>query len=325
MTRYQTLAATTVLATLVLIAIGAVVRTTGSGLGCPDWPLCHGGLLPPFERIAIIEYTHRTAASIVGLLIVWVAVWTLRRYRHDPALAGLAVASLPLLAVQAWLGKETVERELPPEVVTLHLATGLVLFAVVALIAALAWLGPARRRLQDPDRERFLRVATIGTAITFAVLIAGSYLVGEGAGPACSSWPGCTEAPTPFFDGERLQHVHWLHRATVVIGALSVVAVAWSSTWVERAGPTLRRGIGLLTALYAAQIIVGAANIWTDHSAVVRSAHLALAAAIWALLVTTVVAARFAPGPVEEAAPAPRTTPASGGAPGATTGEGARV
>ncbi len=322
LTGFQLLTLVTAAGTLVLIAIGAVVRTTESGLGCPDWPLCHGGLLPPLERIAIIEYTHRTAASIVGLLIVWVAGWALWRHRDDRALARLAAISLPLLAVQAWLGKETVERELPPEVVTLHLATGLVLFAVVALIAALAWLGPARRRLHDADRERFLRVAAVGTAITFAVLIAGSYLVGEGAGPACSSWPGCAEAPTPFLDGERLQHVHWLHRATVVVGALAVAFVAWASTWVVRAGPSLRRGVGLLAALYAAQVVVGAANIWTDHSAAVRSAHLALAAAIWALLVTIVVAGRFAPGPAAQRSPAPLSTPATSGA---TGGGGARV
>ena len=122
---YALLAVAAAVSTLALIAVGGVVRTTESGLGCPDWPLCHGGLLPPLERAAIIEYAHRTAASVVGLLILWVAAWTLWRRRADRALAVLALASLPLLAVQAWLGKEAVERELPALIVTLHLATGL--------------------------------------------------------------------------------------------------------------------------------------------------------------------------------------------------------
>ena len=113
MTRYQWLTVLTAGATLALIAVGAIVRTTGSGLGCPDWPLCQGGLIPPAERTAIIEYSHRTLAAVVGLLIVATAIVTLRLRREDAAARGLAVASLPLLGLQAWLGRETVLRELP--------------------------------------------------------------------------------------------------------------------------------------------------------------------------------------------------------------------
>ncbi|MCK9496322.1 MAG: COX15/CtaA family protein, partial [Dehalococcoidia bacterium] len=53
---YRWLAALTVAATIVLIGVGSIVRTSGSGLGCPDWPLCHGQVLPPLERTAIIEW-----------------------------------------------------------------------------------------------------------------------------------------------------------------------------------------------------------------------------------------------------------------------------
>ncbi|MEX2551444.1 MAG: COX15/CtaA family protein, partial [Actinomycetota bacterium] len=53
---YQIAAVGVVVATILLIAMGSVVRTTGSGLGCPDWPLCHGGLVPPRERTAMIEW-----------------------------------------------------------------------------------------------------------------------------------------------------------------------------------------------------------------------------------------------------------------------------
>ena len=294
---YALLAAATAAATFGLIALGGVVRTTESGLGCPDWPLCHGGLLPPLDRAAIIEYAHRAAASAVGLLIVWVAAWTLLRRRSDRALTALALASLPLLALQGWLGKEAVERELPPLVVTLHLATGLLLFAAVMLLAALAWLGPGRLRIREPDRERFTRVAAWAAAVTYGVLIAGSYLVGEGAGPACTGWPGCPEAPIPFLDGSRLHDAHWLHRITVLIGAGAVAAVAWSATGFARSGETLRLAAAALVVLYLAQVVLGAANIWTDHSAAVRTLHLALAAALWGLLVTMAVAGRYAGAP----------------------------
>ena len=196
MTRYQALAVTTVGATLVLITIGAIVRTTGSGLGCPDWPLCHGQLLPPAERTAIIEYTHRSAAAIVGLLIVATAAVALLRHRGDAAVRNLAVAAVVLLAVQAWLGKETVERELPPEIVTLHLGTALTLLAVLSTLAVFAFDG-ARRRVGGRDRASFVRLAAVTAAIVLAILLGGSYVVGADATTACTTWPGCNPGPDP--------------------------------------------------------------------------------------------------------------------------------
>src|SRR5256885_14545129 len=52
------------------IALGGIVRVSGSGLGCPDWPLCHGRPYPPADLHAVIEYSHRTVGTITGLLII---------------------------------------------------------------------------------------------------------------------------------------------------------------------------------------------------------------------------------------------------------------
>ncbi len=301
LTRYQILTATTVIATLGLIAIGAVVRTTGSGLGCPDWPLCHGQWHPPMEKTAIIEYSHRTAAAIVGVLVLATAYVTFRNHWGDRTLRSLAAASLPLLAFQAWLGRETVERELPPEVVTFHLATAMVLLAVLALIAGFAFLGGNRARTEDAARGRALRVAAVGAVVTFAVLLSGSYVVGANATSACTSWPGCTEAAIPFADGAREQNIHWLHRVVVVAGLAAVVGVAMALLRLPGGGRPLRRAAWLLAALYGAQILVGASNIWTDFSEVSRVAHLALGSAIWALMVLVAVAGRYRPGVPDDA------------------------
>src|SRR5215217_4080854 len=105
MTALRRLALLTAIGTYLLIVVGAIVRTTGSGLGCPDWPLCHGQLHPPLEKTAIIEYSHRTAAATVGVLVLATAFVTLRYHREDRTLRWLAIASLPLLCFQAWLGK----------------------------------------------------------------------------------------------------------------------------------------------------------------------------------------------------------------------------
>jgi heme A synthase len=294
--RYLALAATTVIATLILIAIGSVVRTTGSGLGCPDWPLCHGQWHPPLEKTAIIEYTHRTAAAIVGVLVVATAIVTLRTRWVDVTSRWLAIASLPLLGFQAWLGKETVERELPPEVVTIHLATAMILLAILTVIAGFAYLGPGRTRIEAASHGRAIRVSSAGAVVMFVVLLSGAYVVGGNATTACTSWPGCPEAAIPFVDGAKEQSIHWLHRFVVVGGLVAVAGVAWAVLRVEGAGALMRRAAWWLVALYGVQILVGASNMWTDFSEASRVAHLALGSAIWSLMVLIAVAGRYHAG-----------------------------
>ena len=293
--KYELLTVTAAVATLALIALGAVVRTTGSGLGCPDWPLCHGALLPPAEKTAIIEYSHRTLASVVGALIVAVAVVTWRVRRHDRTVLALATVALPLLALQAWFGKITVERELPAEVVAVHLATALILLAVLSLLAVHALQRPARERIDSAERRAFLRVATGAMAVTVGVLLVGAYAVGTDAGFACTDWPGCPGADVPFVEGDRLQHINWLHRVTVVAGLGAVAVVALAATSMRDPAPVLRRAVWALLALYALQIVIGGLNPLTDFSDAVRVAHLAVGSAIWALLVLIVFAGRYRP------------------------------
>ena len=305
MTRYQWLTLVTAVATLALIAVGAVVRTTQSGLGCPDWPLCHGRLIPPAEQAAIIEYTHRSLASVVGVLVIATAAVTLRTRRHDTSARALAVASLPLLGLQAWLGKVTVERELPAEIVTFHLGTALILFAVLSLIAAFAFLGQRRERVDTAERRSFQRVAIGASAVTAVVLLIGAYVVGSEATTACTTWPSCAEAPVPFVDGGRLQSIHWLHRITVLGGLAAVAVVAMAAANLREPSRELRRGGHALVGLYALQIAIGALNVWSGFAAAALVAHLAAGSAIWALLVLLVFAGRFRPATAEREAAEP--------------------
>src|SRR5215467_11658954 len=87
------------------IALGGIVRVSGSGLGCPDWPLCHGRPYPPANLSSIIEYSHRTVGAITGVLIIAavVAAWVVFRNRR-PIVAWMATASLAAVAVEGGLG-----------------------------------------------------------------------------------------------------------------------------------------------------------------------------------------------------------------------------
>ena len=119
------------LAAFALIILGGVVRVTESGLGCPDWPLCHGRIIPPLEMTAIIEYSHRLVASaLLGPLIVATCAAAWISYRRHSWLVVPATVGLVLMLAQALLGGAAVLTELPGWIVATHLALGEALLAL---------------------------------------------------------------------------------------------------------------------------------------------------------------------------------------------------
>ena len=146
---YQRVAEVALAALTLIVATGAAVRLTGSGLGCPDWPKCYGGVAPPLETHAWIEYGNRLISGAVGLAAVAAGALAFRRrpFRRDLAVLGVL---LPLGVVsQAVLGGFTVRDHLAPGFVMAHFALSmLILVAAVAL----AW----RARYEPGERPRSL-------------------------------------------------------------------------------------------------------------------------------------------------------------------------
>src|SRR6266581_8499242 len=125
--RFTRLAWTAATFTYLLIILGAIVRITGSGLGCGEhWPLCNGRLLPPLDLPTMIEYGHRLAAAAVSVLVIALAIvgwWETRgvgsgEWFHRLRASYIAVG---LLIVQIALGAITVKLELPAWTIILHL------------------------------------------------------------------------------------------------------------------------------------------------------------------------------------------------------------
>jgi protoheme IX farnesyltransferase len=288
-TRFQKLAAATVVTAILLVTIGVIVRATGSGLGCPDWPLCHGQLIPPLDDYkAWIEWVHRTVAVIIGFEVIGLAALAVisRDVRERRTLLAAAVASVLLVGFQAWLGRETVRLGNSGESVTAHLA------AAMALVGLLVWilarsLYPAR--LAGTGSQRFTLVAALGAGSVYALLLFGSHVTATSQWYVFPDWPLMGGSLFPAITEANSAHV--LHRWIAVIVGVIVAAVfvaAWRHR--PRTRPIVRLA-AVAAVLFPIQAIVGGLQILTGLSGWTQTLHLALGAIIWALLVALVAVA----------------------------------
>jgi heme A synthase len=145
-TLFRLLAIAAFAATYVTILLGGNVMASDSGLACPDWPTCHGTLLPPFSGATAIEWSHRLSAFVTGVLVAALALVGLVSERRRPALRGLAVCAAVLVLAQALLGGLVVETDLVVGIVLLHFLLATILFGLLLLIAFLANLREIPRR-----------------------------------------------------------------------------------------------------------------------------------------------------------------------------------
>ena len=299
---FRALAVSTAMVTYALVVLGGVVRVSGSGLGCPDWPLCHGRLLPPLNVHAIIEYSHRTTASLTSLLVVLTALlaWIAWRHRRDVLVP--ATLAFGLLIVQVALGAITVRFELPPMIVLAHLATAMALLGAVCVTAVAAML-PARTGAVDVNSSRRTRWAAAGV---FVLILSGSLVVGSGASGSCNAWPLCGAGFSFSFD--HLPSIQLLHRAFAgIIGLLVVMAVV-SVLGRHRQNQAVRTVVALTLTALVFQVAVGAAVVSLHLPTPLRALHLALAAAVWAGTVVLAVVATRLPPAEEVFVPSQRST-----------------
>lgn len=282
---------------LLVVVVGAYVRLSDAGLGCPDWPLCYGRPLPAeiadagAHAKAWKEMAHRYLAGSLGLLIVALAVaaWRARRSR------AIALAVVLLVVFQATLGMWTVTMLLKPAIVTAHLLGGM------ATLALLVWLALSQWPHAPAPWLRGLRTAALLALIVLAVQIAlGGWVSANYAALACSELPLCRAALVPpmnFADAfhvvrelgrtgegellpiEALTAIHWTHRVFALV-ALAVVLVAAVRTL--RAVPALGVALAVLVVL---QFGLGIANVALALPLPLAAAHNAGAALLLVALV----------------------------------------
>ncbi|HEY8863559.1 MAG TPA: COX15/CtaA family protein [Candidatus Dormibacteraeota bacterium] len=275
---FRRLAVVTAVFAYLQIALGGVVRVSGSGLGCPDWPLCHGRPYPPADAHAIVEYSHRAVGSVTGVLIIATGVlaWVVWRARR-PIVAWLATASLVGVVGEGLLGAEVVRNELASWLVLVHLALAMIILGFLVATAVMAMA--TSTGVADPG---YRRLAAIAVGATYLLLLSGSTVVASGADNACRSWPLCGAGFTPDFAGVNAYTM--LHRgAVLVIGALLVFALVRGIRQPGLAAVSIATLV-----ILGLQVAVGAGAAISD-SQLFNGLHVALATLVWAGVLTTAV------------------------------------
>jgi protoheme IX farnesyltransferase len=289
-TRFQKLAIASVVTSLLLVTVGVVVRATGSGMGCPDWPLCHGQLLPPLgDYQAWIEWVHRTVAAIIGFLVLGLAIVAVRDHRDRASLLWPSLAAVALVGFQAWLGKETVRLNNSGVSVTAHLAAAMTLVGLLVFILARSSY-PARIGGRGSS-QRFTLLAAFAAATIFALLLFGSQVTATSQWYVFTDWPLMNGSLFPPLTDADSAHV--LHRWVAIVVGVIILVVAGAAWRTQRERPTVIRLALAAGLLFPIQAIVGGLQILTGLSGWTQTLHLALGVLIWAAMACLVTVSYY--------------------------------
>jgi protoheme IX farnesyltransferase len=305
--RFRSLALATAIATIALFAIGGLVRGTGSGLGCSTWPACEPGHLFPSGTIhSLIEFSHRTMAFLVAVLTALTGTAAIKVARARPRVLWPAVLAFPLVLAQAGVGAVVVATELDPRWVTVHFVAALLLIADVTYVASAVFPGVGTRNEVGTGSRPFSRLALLLATVVGALLLVGTYVRASDAQLVFTDWPLMDGRLVPTLGGAAT--AMFLHRA---LAAIAMLLVLWTAIR-ARTDPGRRDVLVRLSTtalvLFAAQILVGAANVWTRLQPWAVVAHVGLSVLIWATVVALATTSRLGgastepePGPDEHA------------------------
>lgn len=302
-----------------VISLGAYVRLSDAGLGCPDWPGCYGKLLgvpdthhevnaaeaafphAPVEAAkAWKEMIHRYLAGILGLVIAALtilAIWP----RRQPVI-GPQIFLVGLVLVQAALGMLTVTWLLKPVIVTLHLLGGMLILATLVGIHA----GHTTLHI-DTATPSLKKAAWAVTAIILTQIALGGWTSANYAAMACVDYPLCQGQLMPAdmdwshafvfnrelgqtSDGQMLSlqtltAIHWTHRSF----ALVVLAVCVAFGMRLKQQDDTRPFGHLLIAAVLIQVLLGISNVWLQWPLGLAVLHNTGAAILLAVSVYTTV------------------------------------
>ena len=289
--RYAQVTVVALVALSLIVLTGAAVRLTGSGLGCPDWPKCYGGTVPPLETHAVIEYGNRLLTGFVGLAVIAAGAlaWFRRPFRGHLAFFG---ALLPLgVLCQAILGALVVKYHLAPGLVMGHFILSMLLLDAAFALAWCARYEPGERGFST-DR---LGVWAVRALIPLGQLTILAGTISTGSGPHAGAHEG---ELVHRFDFEGTGTLEWMvQRHSAIAAAFGLAAIA---VWLllRRPGGDRRalRPLTAVIALLGLQGAVGGLQWALELPSELVWLHVALATVTWlAMLWTVATAGRLEP------------------------------
>ena len=284
--------------TFILIVLGAVVRGTGSGLACPDWPRCYGLWLPTPQSLealggvdysfgqVMLEWTHRLIAGvIVGPLVLWLTIWSFRLRREAGSLPLLMVVALALVLVQAGIGGFTVLKGNIPWSVAMHLTVALTFLATLIFVFISSERTSGIGRPSDYVGAGARVLASLSLVVVLVTVASGAITAKSGATFACTSWPLCDGFRLPDLS-DLMVRIHMGHRVFALSTVLFISLLYITGIRTRREAPRFHNDTRLAFLLVLAEVGLGALVIFTAAPLWGAVVHQALGALVFAALAT---------------------------------------
>jgi heme A synthase len=271
-----------------LMTVGAYVRASGSGMGCPDWPICKGQLVVGGHH-ALVEELHRWIVTVLSVGLISIGVVVFGRFRSERRVTRPMIWVLGFLALQVALGGITVILKNISWTVVMHYGGASLLVAATVLLAA---------RLRYPgvtgSRDRFWKLTHWFVVLSYGLLLAGSTLANTGSDTACGKgFPLCKGTLFPALDHNVV--IALVHRTWA--GAMLVFAVVLLvRSRSERAGqPIIRRLVAVILALYIVQAFLGFLIVGMTDSVATEVVHSSFGSLTWLALALLLALTRTLP------------------------------
>lgn len=284
--KFRRFSVITVIATYLLIFVGGLVRASGAGLGCPDWPRCFGRWIPPLNAgqlpadidpvlfnftLAWIEYINRLIGVVIGILILITAILAIRYFRKIPRILYPSLIAAILVAYQGWQGSQVVASELEPLMVTVHMVVAFIIVSLLIYVAQQAYY------LEQPTAEdKSGYPAQVRTwigglwGLTIVQIILGTQ-VRSGIDTAAEKYP-LMEASGLLANAEPFGYLHGL------MGVVTAVAAWYVGIQIlNRSGnpsPLVLYGTRIMLGLVTAQVVIGGILVGFGLPNLVRLYHL---------------------------------------------------